>query len=291
MPQFFQNKRLIILLVGIIILVALIGFSLREREELTWPEQFIKDTAGFVQIVFAKPAHFIEEIVVDARDLINTYEENKRLKSHLDNYAQLKVENDRLKKENEELKAILGVTEDLAAMTPRQAMVIARSPDRWNEMLRIDKGEVHGIKKNMAVVTADGMIGKIHNVGKITADVQLLTTDDRTNRIHVAIQGEQDVYGLIEGYDEETQTLLIKQIPSDKKVEVGQDVITSGKGGVYPKGLYIGKIEKIEPDQYGLTQTAYVKPAADFYNVEHVLVIQRDATQPEDFSELEETEE
>ena len=291
MPQFFQNKRLIILLVGIIILVALIGFSLREREELTWPEQFIKDTAGFVQIVFARPAHFIEEIVENAMDLIDTYEENKRLKAHLDNYAQLKVENDRLKKENEELKAILEVKVDLASMTPRQAMVIARSPDRWNEMLRIDKGEVHGIKKNMAVVTADGMIGKIHNVGKITADVQLLTTDDRTNRIHVAIQAKEDVYGLIEGYDEETKTLLVKQIPSDRKVEAGQDVVTSGKGGVYPKGLYIGKIEKVEPDQYGLTQIAYVKPAADFYNVEHVIVVERDATQPEDFTDQEESEE
>ncbi len=291
MPQFFQNKRLIILLVGIIILVALIGFSLREREELTWPEQFIKDTAGFVQVVFAKPAHFIEDIVKNARDLMDTYEENKILKAHLDEYAQLKVENDRLVKENEELKAILGVKEDLASMTPRQAMVIAQSPDRWNEMLRIDKGEVHGIKKNMAVVTADGMIGKIHSVGKITSDVQLLTTDDRTNRIHVAIQAEQDVYGLIEGYDEETKTLLVKQIPSDKKVEVGQDVITSGKGGVYPKGLYIGKVEKIEPDQYGLTQTAYVKPAANFYNVEHVIVVERNATQPEEDLDGEETEE
>ena len=59
MPQFFLNKRLIILLVSIIILVALIGFSLKEREELTWPEQFVKDTVGWVQTLVSRPAHYL----------------------------------------------------------------------------------------------------------------------------------------------------------------------------------------------------------------------------------------
>ena len=58
MPQFFLNKRLIILLVSIIILVALIGFSLKQREELTWPEQFVKDTVGWAQTLVSRPAHF-----------------------------------------------------------------------------------------------------------------------------------------------------------------------------------------------------------------------------------------
>ncbi len=59
MPHFFSNKRLIILMVSIIILVALIGFSLRERETVTWPEQFARDSVGVVQSVFSRPAHYV----------------------------------------------------------------------------------------------------------------------------------------------------------------------------------------------------------------------------------------
>ncbi|MCU9614012.1 rod shape-determining protein MreC [Caldibacillus lycopersici] len=282
MPQFFMNKRLIILLVGIILLVALIGFSLRERDNLSWPEQFVKDTAGFVQSIFAKPAHSIAGFVGNVQDLLHTYEENEILKKRLDEYAQLKIESDRLEKENEELKAIIEKKEDLASYNPLPASVISRSFDRWDETLIINKGENQGIKTNMAVVTSEGMIGTIKSTSKLSSTVQLLTTIDRANRIHVAVQAEKDVYGLIEGYDAESKMLLIKQIPSNSKVEKGQNVITSGLGGMYRKGLFIGTIEKVEPDQYGLTQTAYVKPAANFYNIEEVIVIERLMDQPDE---------
>ncbi|WP_062355470.1 rod shape-determining protein MreC [Bacillus kwashiorkori] len=281
MPQFFMNKRLIILLVGIIILVALIGFSLRDREQISWPEQFIKDTAGFVQNIFAKPANLVAGFVENVQDLKNTYEENKILKSRMDEYAKIKVEVNRLQKENEELQALLDKEKDLSAYTPIHASVISRNPERWNETIIINKGEVHGVETNMAVITAEGMIGKIKSVGKITSHVQLLSAADRTNRIHATIQGSEDVYGLIDGYDDETKYLLLKEIPSDKKIEADQDVITSGFGGVFPKGLYLGKVEKVEADQYGLTQTAYIKPAANFYNIENVIVVVRDMEQPE----------
>ena len=80
MPQFFLNKRLIILLVSIIILVALIGFSLRDREQLTWPEQFLKDTTGFVQQILAVPTGYLTDFFENVRGLLDTYEENKELK-------------------------------------------------------------------------------------------------------------------------------------------------------------------------------------------------------------------
>lgn len=282
MPQFFMNKRLVILLAGIIVLVALIGFSLRERDQLSWPEQFVKDTAGLAQMTFAKPAHLISDFVENIQDLQQTYEENKVLKERLDEYAQIKVKADRLEKENEELKALIGKEKDLASFAIHHASVIARDQDQWQETLTIDKGEVQGIKKDMAVVTADGMIGKIKSVGKITSTVQLLSNVDRTNRTHVAIQAEHNVYGLIEGYNTEKQQLIIQQIPAEEKIKKGMDVITSGLANVFPKGLYIGKVVKVEPDQYGLTQTAYVKPAANFYNIENVIVVEREMTTTED---------
>ncbi|MEH7156924.1 rod shape-determining protein MreC [Neobacillus drentensis] len=278
MPQFFLNKRLIILLVSIIVLVALIGFSLRERSKLTWPEQFLKDTTGWVQSLVSKPTHFVTGFFENLQDLQNTYDENKELKSRVENLVNLEAQVQELKKDNEELRDILGEKRTLRDFKPLPATVIGRNPDRWHEMIIIDKGKLNGIEKNMAVVTATGLLGKVKNVTQFSSTVQLLSAMDPKNRISAVVQGKKDVYGFVQGFDDKQKLLLIKSIPSGDKIEKGQTVITSGLGGVFPKGLMIGKVVDIKPDQYGLNQTALVKPGADFYDIENVIVIKRSMT-------------
>lgn len=146
MPQFF-NKKLLLLLVSIIVLVALIGFSLREREELTWPEKFLKDTTGWVGNVFNKPVSGITGFVGDLKELQHTYDENKKLKARLDEYVLLKTQVQDLKEENEELRDNLGKEDDLRKYSPIQATVIGRNPERWHEMLTINKGKRNGVEK------------------------------------------------------------------------------------------------------------------------------------------------
>jgi rod shape-determining protein MreC len=280
MPQFFLNKRLIILLVSIIVLVALIGFSLRERSKLSWPEQFVKDTTGWVQSLVSKPTHFVAGFFENLQDLQNTYGENKELKSRIENLVTLEAQVQELTNDNEELRDILGEKTTLRDFKPLPATVIGRNPDRWHEMIIIDKGKLNGIKKDMAVVTATGLIGKVKNVTQFSSTVQLLSAMDPKNRISAVVQGKNDVYGFVQGFDDKQKLLLIKAIPSGSKIEKGQTVITSGLGGVFPKGLMIGKVVDVKPDQYGLNQTAMVKPGADFYDIENVIVIKRLMTQP-----------
>ncbi len=282
MPQFFMNKRLIILLVSIIVLVALIGFSLRERKQLSWPEQFVKDTTGWVQTAISYPTHYVEDFFKNLKDLQNTYNENKELKTRLDELTRLESDVQMLKKDNAELREILDKKDALSEFKPMQATVIGRNPDRWNEILIINKGSKDGIKQDMPVITANGLIGKVKNSQSFTSTVQLLSSMDPTNRISAEIQaGEESYFGLIEGYDKEKGLLLLKRIPAEAKVEKGQNVISSGKGGVFPKGLPIGKVVEVVPAEYGLTQTAYIKPGANFYDIEHVMVVKRGAMSPE----------
>lgn len=290
MPQFFLNKRLIFLLISIIILVALIGFSLRDREELTVPEQFLKDTTGWIQNLFAKPQSYVSGVFADMKDLQNTYSENKELKARLDEMAKLEADVQQLSKENEELRDILDEKETLRDYTPIQATVIGRNPDRWHELLIINKGEVNGLKPNMAVMTANGLIGKVKSTQQFTSTVQLLSALDPTNRISAQIQGKEAFFGTIEGYDEERELLKLKRIPFDAKIEKEQNVITSGLGGIFPEGLPIGKVVDVEPDEFGLNQTAYVKPGANFYDIRNVLVVKREMAQP-DLSDMVDDEE
>lgn len=281
MPQFFFNKRLIVLLVSIIILVALIGFSLNGRKTITWPEQFVKDTVGLVQSTAHKPAQYVADFFGSIEDLKNTYEENKVLKKNLDKYMQLEADVKDLERKNKELNERLDKDSTLRDYDPINATVIARSPDRWNEAISIDRGKVHGVENDMAVMTSSGLIGRVVDASQFTSTVQLLSSQDRTNRASVTIQGSKNVNGLISGYDQKREALILTGIPHSAKIKEKQKVITSGYSGVFPQGRIVGEISDIESDNYGLTKTAYVKPAADFKDIQDVTVLKRVEPSPQ----------
>jgi rod shape-determining protein MreC len=304
MPQFFLNKRLILLLVSIIVLVALIGFSMKKDRELSWPEQFLQDTVSVFQSIFHKPALYVSDFFENVNDLKNTYEENELLKSRLDEYMQLETDLQVYKLENEKLMAELGNVANLRKYNPIFSTVIGRNPDRWYDYVAIDKGAQDGVEPNMAVVTAQGLIGKVKSISQFTSTVQLLSATDLENRISAEVlplenkENETDtknngemVMGLIEGYDEEKCALLLRRIKSDVKLVEGQKVITSGKGEVFPEGIPVGEIIEIEPDSYGLEQMAYVKPAANFYDIDRVWVAVREAASVDPVGELDKEEE
>ncbi|AUS87696.1 MULTISPECIES: rod shape-determining protein MreC [Lysinibacillus] len=278
MPHFFFNKKVILLLIGMVFLVALISFSLRDRTNATLPEQIIKDTVGFAQSLVAKPANYINGVFNSIDSLLNTYEENKRLKARLEDFAVVQAEATDLKSENNKLRELLDKTESLKAFNPIQATVIARNPDQWEEKIILDKGSSHGVKKNMAVMTAKGLVGKITLVTPFTSEVELLNTNNPNYRVSAMVLGEKEAYGLIEGFDEERNELIMKRIDSSMKVKEGEQVVSSGLGGIFPKGVPIGEITEVSTDDFGLTKMAYVKPSADFSILEHVVIAKRTST-------------
>src|SRR5699024_9061171 len=90
----------------------------------------------------------------------------------------------------------------------------------------------------------------------------------------VSVKDDKDIFGLIEGYDEKKEKLIFSVIEeSDSKLKEEMEVVSSNLGGLYPQGLSIGEIVEVEPDEYGLTQTAYVEPSADMYDINHVIVV------------------
>jgi rod shape-determining protein MreC len=274
----FRKKKLFIILIGIIVLVVLIGFSLGNRSKLSIGEQFVNDIIGMVQNVISAPVKFVTNMVGNVDDIRNTYEENELLREKLAQYKGLIYEVQEIKEENEELRKLVDKADTIRSYNPIQATVTARSPERWIEQVTINKGELDGVKENMAVITADGMIGKIQSVSKQTSTVQLLTGFDEFNRISATISREKgnDIFGLIEEYDKDTNSLMLRIIEdSDQDLKKGELVVSSGMGGVFPAGLPIGKVKEVIPDQYGLTRTALVEPAANLYEINNVVIVDR----------------
>ncbi len=223
------------------------------------------------------PAH-VSNIYNNVNEIKNISIENRKLKPHLEEYESLVKMKEDLKKENKELKNILKTTKDFESKDYNviQATVISRDIEKdWYDFLVISKGKKDGIVKNMAVSTSDGLIGKIAKVGNNTSTVQLLTgNDDRTNRVSVNFKEDQNTIGVIQGYDQEEDILLLRDIEINKSVKIGNTVITSGLGN-YPSGLEIGSVVDKKNDKSGITQVLHVKPSADFYSITEVLVISK----------------
>ncbi|MGP4108423.1 rod shape-determining protein MreC [Virgibacillus sp. L01] len=290
----FRKKRLFILLIGIIILVAMIGFSLRDRDNLSTPEQFLKDTVGWAQNIIHTPVNYISTIFTNIDDIKNTYSENQLLREKLAQYKSLVYEVQELKEDNAELRETLKKTESIQDYNPIQATVLSRSPERWIEQVTINKGKQDGVKENLAVITAEGMIGKIQTVSQFTSTVKLLSGFDQFNRVSATISQEdsKDIFGLIEEFDDESNNLLFKIIEeSNKDIKKGELVVSSGMGGVFPAGLPIGTVKEVKPDQYGLTRTALIEPAADMYEISNVIVVDRSLTEDKTPNDTEEDNE
>ena len=150
----------------------------------------------------------------------------------LDELAQLKADVQTLTEENNELRDILDKKDSLSDYKQIQATVIGRNPDRWDELLIINKGSTDGIERDMAVITSTGLIGKVKSSRQFTSTIQLLSSADATNRVSAEIVGNQTYYGQIEGFDAEKEMLLLKKIPYEAKIEKDQLVQTSGMGGI-----------------------------------------------------------
>ncbi|WP_066194431.1 MULTISPECIES: rod shape-determining protein MreC [Gracilibacillus] len=278
--MFDKKRRLFIIMISLIIIVGLIGFTLRDRTNLTMVEDFVHDSVGWVQEIVNKPIAFTASVTNNIKEIRNVYRENQVLKTNIGELRQLEYQNQELTQEIEELKEVLDKTESdfLQNFDTIQASVIARSKDKLFKEVTINQGTEDGVEPNMAVIAGHGMIGKVQTSSPFTSTVLLLNGFDRSNRISVNVnqaEADNDMSGFIVGYDEERELLVLEMNESNQEVEEGQNVFSSGLGGIFPKGLEIGEIKEVQADRYELTTMAYVEPAADLADLSHVIVIDR----------------
>lgn len=209
---------------------------------------------------------------------------SKKQIGYLLEWPKLREENDSLKAEVEQLKSELLNLDETKHKIDRlesllklkqnfvkqgiAARVIARDPSHWTQFIVINKGSRDGVRKNTVLINADGLIGKVTVAGAHSARAILIT--DSEARASALDQRTRDV-GLIEG----TGALLLKMIFLDRqsKIQVGDMIITSGLGGIYPKGIPIGRVELVGSEKNNLNLYAVIKPYASFSKLEEVLCI------------------
>lgn len=283
MRKFFSNRRLVVIVVILVLCFGLMGGSVALRNRRSTPpliQQFGNDIIGFASMVVAYPTNGLQSGVNSLTELTNAYQENRALKKQVSELAQVKVRNQTLTSENKQLKKELKLNKSLTDYTTVTASVMTRTPSSWQNQLVINKGQTSGISKNMPVMSGSGLVGRISEVNKTNSKVELLSdSSEASNRFAIQITNKsgKTVNGIINGYQKATGMLVMGHVTSKIKITKGNKVITSGMGGVTPKGLYVGKVVKVAKDDYGLAKKIYIKPATNFNNINIVTVAELDS--------------
>jgi rod shape-determining protein MreC len=216
----FLNRKLLITLLSFLLLVILIGISLQGRNQSHWYQSVVRDTVGVGQRLFATPIGWIDDTVTSIKEVRDVCKENEHLKSRLNDYAGNAVKVRALERENKELKDMLDLKGSIRDYKLLPAEIIGRTSSEWQRFVTINIGEQKGVKPNMAVVTADGLLGRVIQASASTSLVQLIADTSRTNNVSATADDtkRKGVFGTIEGFDEVTKLLKFTKIPNDAKL-------------------------------------------------------------------------
>ena len=223
----------------------------------------IKKTIIFIIILLLLNFILKQDYIYYLRDYI--YDTNN-------NVIVFKEENNALKKEIKELKNLLELKNTNYKL--KYASVISRNTKDYFEEVIIDIGKKDGIKENLAVITKDGLIGKIIKVTNKTSTVRLITSSNIYNKISVNIEADnKSVTGIITSYDSLTNSLTIEGITENVNIQTGSLVTTTGLSDIYPSGILVGRVSRVMKDNFDLAYILKVEPTENLSSFHYVAVI------------------
>ncbi|OGW77542.1 MAG: rod shape-determining protein MreC [Omnitrophica bacterium RIFCSPLOWO2_02_FULL_45_16] len=256
-----QKKRIVKILVVLSAAILIILSSSAAR--------LIRINLADTSTPLLKTVHSFLGFLEDIAPFAVLREENRILRDRIDLLTRMAEEGQAINDENARLRNLL----DFRKMIPYASMpaqVIGRDPSNWSNSLIIDKGAANGVKQNMAVMSTRGIVGRIVEIGKYSSKVLLIT--DPNLKVGVLIRRNRQG-GVMVGRPGDRCKIIYIALDSDAKP--GDKVITAGFGGVFPKGILVGEIEKVGKEEGRLYKYAIVKPSQDLSKLEEVLCIIR----------------
>lgn len=192
-------------------------------------------------------------------------EENRRLREELERAALLEQENERL-------RHYLGMKAQYPSFRMEEGMIISYSSGNYMTTFTLNRGTMHGVEKNMPVVTESGIVGYVTEAGLNWCMVSTVLETATSVGAYIPRSG---VIGIVEGdYSMRTEGMCrMAYLETDADVKEGDRVLSSGTGSVYPAELVIGTVESVEVDEYNRTMVAKIRPAVDFSSLKWVMIV------------------
>lgn len=199
--------------------------------------------------------------------LVRVKEENLKLKKDIAELEAINRHSLEIEKENQRLKELLAFRKILSTAII-SAQIIGKDVTSWFRSLILNKGTRDGVRINQPVVTHKGLVGKVIRTTPSTARVELIT--DKNSRVAAMIQKNR-VEAILCG--QSGPICIMEYLDRDADIQAGDYVISSGMGGIFPKGLMLGIVSKVEKKSYGLFQYAEITPQVPFSMLEEVLIL------------------
>ena len=267
MPVTSQARKFIIPILIFLLALSLISANLHSRDNMSFFESLVVGITAPVQKVVWGVIDGIGSIWRGYFYLVGLEKENQALKKELQD---LKLQMNRYREAdlaNQRLRALLNFKKSIA--TPLlPAQLVAFDPSGWFQTILIDKGRNDGVVQDMAVVSAEGLVGRVIGVSNHHAKVLLIL--DGNSAVDAYVQRSR-ARGVLVGLGREL--CLLKYVQRNEDVQVGDKVISSGMGGVFPKGLLVGTVQEVVRGSSGLFQRVEVEPAVNFSRLEEVMVV------------------
>ncbi len=270
-----KYRRTVVLASAILASFILMSMEARRDENLT---PFLKRILLESVSPFLKATAYIKQTGQETWeayvDLRFVRQENVRLREEIQALETRLRELEETHLENQRLKSLLDLR-SRQAFRVMPAEVVGKDATNWFHTVLIDRGSRHGIERHRAVIAAGGLVGQVVEVAPSSARVQLIT--DPVSSVGVLLQSSR-VTGLLVGA--QFGQLRVRYLPIRAEVRAGEPVITSGLGGVYPKGIVVGEIVAVDRQSGALFQEATVAPSVDFSRLEEVLVVTGEDPRP-----------
>lgn len=270
----FIHKKAVILVVAVVTVFLLASTIAQGKYQFNFVERVVVTLLTPVEYVLAKVGYGIRQTGAFTGGIMTVYRDNQALKAEIAELRQNDVNLTEILAENARLRAMLDYKKGAPQFDFVTAQVIARDPGTWTSIIIINRGAADGIAKDMAVVTAQGLVGSVTTVYNNSAKVQLVL-DPRSAVGCLVQRPESRVAGIVEGSSSNPLTPRMVNIARDADIIKSDKIITSGFGGIYPKGLLVGEVVDVVNEEGGLLKYAVLKPAVDFDRLEEVLVIVR----------------
>ncbi|MBR2476505.1 MAG: rod shape-determining protein MreC [Clostridia bacterium] len=272
MSFFERNKSRVVLGIVSVLLVVVIALS-------TIPSLKPNFVSNAVNFVISPIQKGISSVINSVQNFFNVLfnmdefqAENEQLRQRVVFLESEIRETEELKKENSRLRSMLGMRERMVEYETETAEVIAKDPGNWFVTFTVDKGSSSGVELYDPVITDKGLVGYVSEVNVNSSKVTSII--DSTTSVAANVKRTGDA-AVVEGDLKLQEQGRCRMVYVDKGsvITAGDELETSGMGGIYPKGIYIGKVMEITGDGTGLSQQATIEPAVDFDSVSEVFII------------------
>lgn len=226
------------------------------------------------------PFRYVGVKISDAFDSFMNYfesidsliEENESLRNEIDRLESELADNQATKDENARLREYLEVKKTYPDYKLLDALIVGREGDNTTTFLTLDRGTMDGVDVGMPVIVSGGLVGSVCEAGSNWCRVRVITESSAGTGAFVSRSGEIGVVSGDVSLGINNQCVL-KYLPENADVTVGDLVYTSGQGSVYPRGLLIGRVSGVDVDEFSRQKTARIDAAVDADDLRYVMIV------------------